>query len=213
MDRNAGVRNRWGLLGVILLGAILVPAGCRSKSSKSKTAPKLPQGVLRVTPSQLFTGDLARIEPHVASISGCVKVEYAGPRKYLQVSTEIWEDGESRTVCSTGGSVNLPLSDELSVTLHDIGQYTDDLAYRIVTSIRGSSGTTYLRKFDRSGLFGTGLLGLERIDILDDEDVIVWGYAWFRYGETHNRELALEEQARKAKWAVVLKLKMLDETD
>ena len=166
-----------------------------------------------MTPSQLFSGELARIRPHVVSASGCVKGEYAGPRKYLRVSTEIWEDGESRPAGSLTTSVSFSKPDEVSVTLHDIAEYTDELAYRMVVRVgSGGSTTRHLGKFDTSDLFGVGLQIQGPVEIPDGQEEIIWGYAW-KHGDVWRGDLPLEEQVRTAKWAVVLKLKMLGETD
>ncbi|MCK4851291.1 MAG: hypothetical protein KAT11_08070 [Phycisphaerae bacterium] len=195
---------------ILSLAFVISLAGCKQNSSKPEVPDKLPTaGIIRITPSELFTGELKKIEPHLASTNGCVRIEYAGPKTWFKDRIVIWQNGQARDISAGESLVKEPLDGNMSFSLHDVSSYNDELGYKfILAGPAGSTSTMYLPKCDELGESGSNLLGSYLklsgpVEIPDDEEVAVWGYCW-RPGGEWDRSLSIEEQAMRSKWAVVV---------
>jgi hypothetical protein len=93
-----------GLLLIVLTLASMLIVGC-SKEAKLKESTMPANGIIRISPSTLFEGDTKKLEPHLGLISGCVNVKYSGPKKFIQTSYEIWEEGKLKKTSYSVGSL------------------------------------------------------------------------------------------------------------
>src|SRR5438477_2011904 len=64
-----------------------------SVSCERKPAPA-PARAVRVSPSELFIGDLKRLEPHLGLTSGCVRLDSGGPALWFGMEVELWQGGK-----------------------------------------------------------------------------------------------------------------------
>src|SRR5205823_4330875 len=78
----------------LLASALLLGGGCGRKPATPEPAPDSGTAALRVSPSELFTGDLKRLEPHLRLTSGCVRLDFRGPDRMIGVEVELWQGGK-----------------------------------------------------------------------------------------------------------------------
>jgi hypothetical protein len=76
-----------------ILILLFTHTGCSSVETSKKT--KMPdKGMMRISPSTLFEGDTKKLEPHLGLISGCVRLQYSGPKRKITTGYEIWKNGK-----------------------------------------------------------------------------------------------------------------------
>jgi hypothetical protein len=166
---------------------------------------KQQQAEVTFTPSDLFRGELARLEPHLELTgSGCVKVDFAGKKK-LMVELVIWEKGKPRplgpawTESASPGEITFTVRKVKEdgkgkyrvIVAPGFGSYTTDVDVPALKDPRPASTTRGLSKVvqDREGV-----------------PVAVWllssgeGVWWFKGGET------LEERAKRVEWSLMLQV-------
>ena len=187
--------------------------GC-SKATGLKEDSMPPKGIIRISPSSLFEGDTKKLEPHLGLISGCVKLKYSGPKKYINTAYEIWEDGKlkkSSDLLST--SIDNSYDGEISVSLKN--ESTDDIkqVYRLTVAdtVAGNCGSS--SEIVPEIVFPDGGRSPRNInkviEISDDKEIAVWGYVVQKDTVILNEE-SIEESAKKASWAFVFKISMSD---
>src|SRR5689334_11538249 len=78
-----------------LVIALLLGGGCgRQPTAEPAPEPDPSTAALRVSPSELFVGDLKRLEPHLRLASGCVRVDFRGPDRMIGQEVELWQGGK-----------------------------------------------------------------------------------------------------------------------
>jgi hypothetical protein len=97
---------RWVTAGTIVLGFcviyFLITCATSSDSISSwwnRTSDNSNEvgSVLRVSPDDLFSGDLKHLQPHLGlTAAGCVKLEAPNQIHRIVLETEVWENGQSR---------------------------------------------------------------------------------------------------------------------
>ena len=119
--------DRCALMAVLIL--------CSSPASALAQDNPLGKSDIRITPSVLFRGDLARIAPHLdLAASGCVKVDHVG-KKRLFIHLEMWRDGKpSRRDI---GMVGEREAGELSFSLRDVKDEHGKSRYRLILAMGG----------------------------------------------------------------------------
>ena len=201
---------------ILSLAVLIFPVGCKQNSSEPEVPDKSPRaGIIRITPSELFAGELKKIESHVAPINGCVKIEYTGPKTWFKDRIVIWQKGQVRGISAGESLVKEPLDGDMSFSLYDVSSYNNKLVHKFIFADPiGSTMTMYLPKRDELGESDSNLLGSylklsAPVEIPDDEEVAVWGYAWRPTGKGKwDNSLSIEEQAKRSHWAVVVYVSM-----
>jgi hypothetical protein len=215
-----------GAVTFLIVGLFLC-SGCASKESPAKT--------VRITPSSLFTGDLARLEPHLGWESGCFKVSYpAGPPVGLDVVVDKWQGGKR----SFGGSMRVPeqpapFTGEISVTVQPALNPDDGKpALRLVKSLvltpgsgsfsgRSSSSCIVTRPPEKplkTGVKETETLvrQIEKIvEASEGQEIALWGLMFQENKQpellNHSRGESIEETAKRSDFAIVIKLRIKEE--
>lgn len=210
-SRKRGIASpRYLAAGVLLVG---MAAGC-SRTPAPATAPARPSRAVRATRSELFAGDLKRLEPHLGLSSGCVRLEFRPPDRIVTLEPEVWQDGkpvpgDRSSVRSDQGPA------DASISLTPLPVAGGKPRYRITTALfgpGGSSAATTTR--DAPGTDGVRRTYLKTLDgpieLQEGEPVAVWAYLVYEatnpfppYSVTHG---SFEEAAKDAVWAVVFKV-------
>ena len=100
---------------------------------------------------------------------------------------------------------------EVSVSLKN--ESTDDIkqVYRLTVAANGASSSGIVPEI----VFTDGVRSPRNInkviEISDDKEIAVWGYVVQKDGSSYQNEESIEESAKKASWAFVLKISMNDE--
>jgi hypothetical protein len=212
-------------IALALLVAVFLAAGCHgSQNGPAKT-------VVRITPEELFTGDLKRLQPHLGLTTGYVKLACDGPGVPAEIAIEIWKNG--KLLRHHGGSSGL-LPDEISISVKEVADRDGKDKYRvviaekavrrelrwnygvlphIVTSGGSSSLTTDVdvpRLSEESSLRAVEILK-EPIELTKDHPVVIWAYVAGRHaGETKPGE-TIEEAVSRVEWALVVKMSLREE--
>ncbi|EOD00234.1 hypothetical protein [Caldisalinibacter kiritimatiensis] len=191
-------------IGGIVLIIILVLIGC----SKTEI---IEENTVRVSDSDLFEGELKKLEPHMGLITGSAKIEYNGDKDFIGCKYEIWENGEiteTSDIFSTridgefDGEINISLKQLINNEL----EKSDNM---IMTTSLGnengySSSTKYIKRFDEN--YGYSPYELtEEIIVTDDSDISVWGLM-ASDDSVFSQEKTIEETAEKVDWAIVVKV-------
>ena len=173
---------------------------------------RAPEGVLQAEPSELFSGDLKRLAPHIASVSGCVRLRYSRPKRELRLNVWTWENGKCTMVSGTTMQLAERLDDEIDVTLHDISQSSQEVMYRMVFAYPGGASWIYLPKVESSSIMSSSLELPKGASISAGKQVAVWGYAWLEGNEllVARKLVPIETRAEEAEWAVVITVEMVD---
>lgn len=190
---------------LLLVSTLLI--GCASTTTD---APK--ESTINIKPSHLFQGDLERLQPHLGIIGGLVEVDFARANSAIHTKYEIWEKGK---LIESHNSFSIPVeekfSGEVSVSLKT--DVEDPAMFEMCTGVYdkkvfGGSNTTPLPRFSKEFSYMTNELHSE-IQIPAGQEVAVWGLM----AAEPNKPLRtgdIEETAREADWALVLKIAVKD---
>jgi len=197
------------VFSLLVLVLSLSVVGC-SKATGIKEDNMPANGIIRISPSSLFEGDAKKLEPHLGLLSGCVKVKYSGPKKYINTAYEIWEDGKmKKSSAPLSTSIEKNYDGEVSVSLKN--ESTDDIkqVYRLTVAANSASSSGIVPEI----VFPDGGRSPRNIDkvieISDDKEIAVWGYVVQKDMVILNEE-SIEESAKKASLAFVFKISMSD---
>ncbi|PAB56727.1 hypothetical protein [Anaeromicrobium sediminis] len=161
--------------------------------------------------SELFEGKYKKLEPHLEIISGCVKVDYEGEGKKLKSIYEIWENGK---VKNTGNLMEVDFKEEIkgefSISLKEVYDDDNDSEFKMITVFSQEEGNTtsiqFIDKFE-SGLYYEMKKIEKDKEIELGEKIPVWLlYAY--EGENFESSESMDEDAKKSKWALEVKLIM-----
>jgi hypothetical protein len=166
---------------------------------------------VQIVPSDLFTGDLKRLEPHLGLTTGCVKLKYEGPETPMHYVVQVWREGQWKDL-NHNKMGTLKGDDEISISVREA---VDDgkRKYQVVVARSnvefGSTRTTMYVDPPASTMRASAREQLQRtLDVKTPGEVVVW--AW-KKGTGEKFSLAgrgpVEERAtRSAEWALALKL-------
>ena len=167
----------------------------------------------RVSPAELFTGELKKLEPHLGlTASGCVAVEPAGGEQAFYLQLEEWKDGK-RADSLPGLSLTSGKPFEVSVSVReDPGRFGKPM-YRVV--VAWSGGGKSESRAGRVAIFETGD-GLtvypkkplaRAIDLEERGSAVVWGLMAGKLRDsTIDPKESVEEMAKRVPWALVLRI-------
>lgn len=189
-------------MGICLMSVFL--AGCIG--TKAKGLP--PEGTMRISPSRLFEGETKKLEPHLGLIAGAVKVQYQGPKNMVGSKYEIWENGKlkkSENILGVGFDTQR-FTKEFSVSLREEKGESPGYAMTSVFSDRSgfSSAATAIEGYRAAG-WGPRALQ-EPIEVSDDKQPAVWGLIKGKGSEYVRTSESIEEMAKDAEWALVVKI-------
>lgn len=180
--------------------------GCSTKTVFSKVAMPA-SGVVRISPSALFEGDTKKLEPHLGIISGCVKLKYSGPEKFIKMAYEIWENGSlKKSSNSLGVSVDKGYDGEISISLKDESSDKSKQIKRLTIVMNGCSSTSDDPDINIPDYAARKPIMISKtMEVTDDKETAIWGYAAYKNGSFRPEE-SIEEDAKKADWAFVVKV-------
>jgi hypothetical protein len=215
-----------GLLGAVVVLALLAACGGFALYALSQARPATmpvtalktpvanpgpPQGIVRVSSSDLFSGDLKRLEPHLGLTSGCVKLEYQGPMVKLKLEPEVWHKGKrERSMGGMGTTLSGP--SELSVSLGEATDGQGKPRYRMIAALSSSNGyvasTTHVDAPQlKQPTSSRGPKGLARqTDLANGQSLAVWGYMAGEGANESRGDESVEEMAKRVEWALVLRI-------
>ncbi len=187
--------------------AALLMAGCHRLPAPPTTEP-LETGNVQAYPSEVFVGDLKRLEPHLNMSTGAVRITVPSPSVVL-IELEKWQDGKSYQMGSSAfrcdkGPANV------SVSIVEVESQPIAATYRITAALmdRGSYR-------EKQTLPDEGLAHHEKkieapIPLEEGRTAPVWALLAYpmKFGAMmpnfDNKTFA--ESAKGAKWAIVLKV-------
>lgn len=173
-------------------------------------------GIIRISPSSLFEGDTKKLEPHLDLISGCVKIKYSGPKKYMSTSYEIWEEGKLKKTSALlyGSLIEKNYDGEVSISLKNKSSDDLDPKYKLTIANENGSGAFSFVPEITIPLDGgrRPLTIMKDTEVSDNNKVAVWGYATYKDGIIQSSlDKGIEESAKEASWAIVFKIYMSNE--
>lgn len=204
-------RHRLGAIGALATLVCLIPGdGLAQRRAEDAT--------IHVIPSELFTGELARLEPHLGLTTVCVKLERRGSDEpfFLEMKLEYWAEGKS----VPGGSVLVRLKDdsEIAISLTDQPVTGPDGKPKYRLTIAGAEGTSRQwidipqTKGDEKGMNGSASRRLDKTVALGEKPLAIWGYMKGRGTNQFSSEETIEEMARRVEWALTMKFVRLNKS-
>ncbi|WP_367749861.1 hypothetical protein [Ammoniphilus sp. 3BR4] len=193
------------MIGIIIAGFWMEPSHTSTMALKEQ---------LEISPADVFEGDAIKLRPHLGLTTGAVGVRYNGSKEFISTSYKIWEKGKRISQnASMSSTVKSPFQGEVSVSLQDASPDLNNQKFKgtiVISSETGySSSTFFIDKFDPLVSEGYGPRNWNKTLLVDDDrEVAIWGLF---ASDSFSTSESLEEQAQKADWAFLLKLKMEDE--
>jgi hypothetical protein len=166
---------------------------------------------IRVSPSNLLTGELRRLGPHL-NLTGesCVRIEAPGDEFFLGYELELWENGKYVRWLGKGQS-RVKDPEEMSFSLQAFtGSKGEPLFRHVIAVLAPKSGFTTTTQnvkrpeVDHSGSWKVELT--EPRELLEGETIPVWAYV-ISTEPGHDPSHKLEEAPKSARWALVVKVK------
>jgi len=178
-----------------------------SQTAPAKRQAEPAKGLIRITPTEFFSGELKRLKPHVDFQASCFKIKTEGPlRCWLDI--EVWCDGEE---IKRGGRGYLddPTSDEISLSFRQEIKKGDVWNYTVRTGgliTHGRSMDEPKSKQEIEVLFGPTAIR-KPIELKSErESAIVWAVG-AGHGFHLDNQVEAEKKLNAAPWAIVLRLR------
>lgn len=158
------------------------------------------------------SGGIIKVSPLTSSdepISGHVGVMYSGPEKNINMNYEIWEEGKViKSESYLSSSIGDNYKGEVSVSFKN--KSTDNMKKVYQITMHAGNGTfAGEEEFNIPDGLHKSLSISRDIEISDDKEIAVWGYAVYKDGTpTKPSEESVEESAKMASWALVLRIHM-----
>lgn len=197
-------------VGVFLFA---LSAGC-SRKPAAPVAGAEPR-TLRVSASELFVGDLKRVEPHLALTSnGCIRLEYGAPDRFITLEPQVWQNGKL-IPCGRSSTRARKGPADASISISPMSGPGGKRQIRIITAVTGAEDSfthTWIQDEPVSGSKGTHATVKklsEPVELMDGQSVAVWAYLVYKMGEQvppKGLTDSFEDAAKGAQWAVVLKI-------
>jgi len=202
-------------IGMLLLGFIYVLWGRHGVSPTNSTTQSINEPTfVRVSPSELFQGDLKRLAPHLDFLAtGSVKLETNG-QIWVTMDLEEWNNGKSRPHGGGGSRVAGPA--ECSYSIRSIVGTNGRSQYSLCESIAQNGTTSSSRtSFDQPKEGASGDKEIrhksitENVELSEGESTTLWGYLIFKPGEANSKAAheSIDEMAKRAEHAIIVKIK------
>ncbi len=184
--------------------------GCGRRQDSPPGKP--PEGAIRLSPSELFRGDLKRIEPHLGLTSGCFKVEFAGTDQWVRRRIEVWQNGKARHLSTSGQPLKGP--SEISISVREMddprGEVKKYLVTEAIEANTSGAGRQVVDAPQFKNMHSTTYAGHDAVTIRQgDPPVAVWALVAYETqagGPLPGPKGSVEEAAKNADWALVLKV-------
>jgi RNA polymerase sigma factor (sigma-70 family) len=211
------------LAGLLLGGVVFGVALAQGKNRSTGTPARVP---LRLSPSDLFAGELKRLEPHFGlAASGCFKLDRTVkglpegttlPRQPVQVHLQLWENGKARSVSSM--TPTLSERAELSISVREVPHMKEGVRYRVTTSLGSRGGNSFTtedvplpkRKNELESRFMTVRKLDQALEIKDRRPITLWVLACEKGGSKIEANESLEQLAKRVEWALVLSIGVVE---
>ncbi|HEY9632170.1 MAG TPA: hypothetical protein V6D14_02105 [Coleofasciculaceae cyanobacterium] len=165
------------------------------------------KGMLRISPSELFTGELKRLEPHLGLTgSGCVKVDYKGVALPIDLEWELWQNGTFKSLGHSSTSITQP--SEVSFSVKEVSRDKETSKYQLITAVSEQSGyTSTTRSVELPKLEGatTQKRLTNTIDIKDTKAIAVWALLANQGSVDTRDDEPFEEATKRVETALVFK--------
>lgn len=182
---------------IVSMVAALLMTGC---TQVSVPAPAKTETII-VTDSELFTGEMQKLAPHLDIISGDA-VDF-NKTSDITVSFEVWQDGK-RVESATG------IADSEAETLSfSLRPDSRDPKKQLITMAFNDGGTSLKAQIDSMpvDIFGQGpveLTGSDGLAIKPGEKKAVWGYAAKKENAFSANSI---EDVKKSSWGLLIYIK------
>lgn len=173
-----------------------------------------PATVLRGVPCAQADEQPGTREPALASAGGNVQLDYRGSKRFLQITTRTWKDGQWTTTAQDTEPVSTPLDRRVSVLLHDVSRTSREHQFEGIVADRAADQLRTIRfavERMESSQLARPLELQAAVEVSEDEPLAVWGYAVYTDEVAPGSEGPIEQQAQKAAYAVVVSVRMLDQ--
>lgn len=201
------------LSGLIMI--LLVIGGSLIESAHPSTV-MVNENQIEISPAEVFEGDAIKLKPHLGLTTGAVGIQYHGSKNFISTSYEIWERGKLKQhFPGMSSMIQTPFNGEVSISLQDPSFESKNQRYKVTVVVSSENGygssTFMIDKFDPELTGGYGPIHWDTTQLVDDDqEVAVWGmFAMDGFSTSET----MKEQAKKADWAFLLKLKMEEESD
>ncbi len=195
----------------VLAGIALAFGIVHAQGIKKPGAP-LALGKIRLTPVDLFPGDLKRLQPHLGISGVCYKVEYNGPETPARIVLEEWKNGKREGWSSSGLNLKGPLAGEVSISIQSARDDDGNLGSRVIESVQRatSASTTGEHNFSKPQLkqktFSYKRPIEEASDFNSDGEIALWAVIHVKAGVGADQTKAISDLAKEAEYAIVWKL-------
>ncbi len=197
---------------LLLLSALSLVAIVHAKTEQ--VGKPLAPGMIRLTPIDMFPGDLKRLQPHLEISGVCYKVEYNGPEIGARFVLEEWKRGKREGYASIGMELKASVAGEASISIKPAHDDDGNPASRVITSVFGpnvkSSGAISYPKPQAKGTF-KATKQLDRVrDLSTDKDIPLWAELHYKKGVgVSGDELGADDfvqELKEVEYAIVWKL-------
>jgi hypothetical protein len=201
---------------MLVLGSsiLLLTGGCSQKPTTPVATP--PAGV-RVSPSELFSGDAKRLEPHFGLTSGCVGIESGEPVVWIGMEVELWQGGKPvKLVASGRDRVEGPT--EASISIQDMNGLEGKPKHKLVLAAFGKTGSSSSQLITEklkpeidapNGTMGTVAKLAGAIELVEGEHTPVWAVLAHDANnprQFNNADKTVVGGPKQAAWALVFKV-------
>ena len=174
---------------------------------RSPAQEKAPKNTARLTPIPLFTGELKRLEPHLAlATSGCVKGEFDG-QKTIVTQLHVWQNRKKQAIPTpVGRSLPVTKDCEVSISVREEAAAGGKMNYKIIVASPLGSYTTLVER----PKLGPVILTTQsrKATVQDGVPVAVWAFGAFKGGNLLPIDQPLEPELERADWALVLSIRL-----
>ncbi len=199
----------------VVVAATLIAIGivhARTTQNRGDEAKPLPPGTIRITPIDLFPGDLKRLQPHLEMDGACFRFEFEDPQRSARVVLQILERGKREVRSTLFLTPRDGLSSgEVSISVRSVNDGKGPAAWHVIahlvqermnglSSASQTISKTLLAKANAS--FGKSIDVVSDFDI--NKDVVLWSIV--QGGRPIPQMVSVDELAAAADRAVVLRL-------
>jgi hypothetical protein len=187
-------------------------AHAQATKEPGDTEEPLAPGNIRITPIDLFPGDLKRLQPHLEMDGACFKFEYDGHKKSVRLVLQILEKGK-REISATMflKPFEGPSSGEASVSIRSVKDAQGQSAWYIIGRVvqneahGTSSSMQYMPRTLPANAHGSSGQSIPDVSVFDaDDEVPLW--CKVRSAGPIRVSGPMDEMAKEADFAVLLKL-------
>ena len=155
--------------------------------------------------------DLDYLSHHIAAASERLRVRYKGAIRKVQYEIHVWESGKKTLINKTVVMLPTDLDSNITVTVHDIDEFSSTLMYKVVLNAHGNVVTCYLPKSECVVIVSRSIPLRCPSQLAPGESKGIWAYVRQGRAQLTREEIEspVEEQVRMAEWAVTISAKVL----